>query len=446
MNAISVAQIAITNVRCSSQLKKSSSAYKRQPSGNSGKKSSQITDPPGNQRSKVKASPNGQTCQGSAQTQPQNGITTFGSFPASQAAENMNTYDPARISQWAAHSATGPSVMQDFGPSEAGSFSYENDLVSAQIAAQNPSHFPISQPDALHPFQFGPSHVPNYPGMSYEESGTASAGANFTALEMDQEGTLGLDFGFPSTMSNDPYTIGLSSSINGSAYSAVAPGDVLHFNPMESHSLMMGGSNNNGLTLSSSWPASGADITEPLDWSPASALTPSSSSMQTSDSRLGHQPDTPISAIPYDGMFAMNHNGPLDGEIDMVPSFSLREAMTPQSSMGYVDPERFALNAQTQATCKSDVKCSTIRPNQNFQRAALPMDMATSQDTAGHPYGISVMYQGINGSRRSSDGEAKVARDHPFYSAEPKDGVYYCPYAALENCTHKPEKLKCNYQ
>ena len=36
--------------------------------------------------------------------------------------------------------------------------------------------------------------------------------------------------------------------------------------------------------------------------------------------------------------------------------------------------------------------------------------------------------------------------DHFYYSAKPKsDGLYYCPFTS-ESCTHKPDKLKCNYE
>lgn len=38
-------------------------------------------------------------------------------------------------------------------------------------------------------------------------------------------------------------------------------------------------------------------------------------------------------------------------------------------------------------------------------------------------------------------------RTHPDYSQPPHpDGLYRCPYKAKENCSHKPTKLKCNYE
>jgi len=49
------------------------------------------------------------------------------------------------------------------------------------------------------------------------------------------------------------------------------------------------------------------------------------------------------------------------------------------------------------------------------------------------------------GRRPSSEGES--ARDHPLYkNAFPQaDGLFHCPWEGTSGCTHKPEKLKCNY-
>lgn len=51
-------------------------------------------------------------------------------------------------------------------------------------------------------------------------------------------------------------------------------------------------------------------------------------------------------------------------------------------------------------------------------------------------------------TRRSSDVETTTtAREHPLYHVGPKeDGLYHCPFAGSEECSHKPEKLKCNYE
>ena len=56
-------------------------------------------------------------------------------------------------------------------------------------------------------------------------------------------------------------------------------------------------------------------------------------------------------------------------------------------------------------------------------------------------------YPGAAFQRRSSDGEPTTAREHPHYQAGPlADGLYHCPFAKSEGCSHRPEKLKCNYE
>ena len=41
-----------------------------------------------------------------------------------------------------------------------------------------------------------------------------------------------------------------------------------------------------------------------------------------------------------------------------------------------------------------------------------------------------------------------TARDHPYYQnvSVQADGLYHCPWEGQEGCSHKPEKLKCNYE
>ncbi|XEU97066.1 hypothetical protein FSHL1_002352 [Fusarium sambucinum] len=47
--------------------------------------------------------------------------------------------------------------------------------------------------------------------------------------------------------------------------------------------------------------------------------------------------------------------------------------------------------------------------------------------------------------RQNSDGES--ARDHDLYkkAAPFEDGLYHCPWEGQPSCSHRPEKLKCNY-
>ena len=43
--------------------------------------------------------------------------------------------------------------------------------------------------------------------------------------------------------------------------------------------------------------------------------------------------------------------------------------------------------------------------------------------------------------------EGKLARTHSLYQAQPKEeDFYHCPNEGQPGCTHKPTKLKCNYE
>ncbi|KAL8669179.1 MAG: hypothetical protein Q9168_006224, partial [Polycauliona sp. 1 TL-2023] len=90
---------------------------------------------------------------------------------------------------------------------------------------------------------------------------------------------------------------------------------------------------------------------------------------------------------------------------------------------------------------------STLKPVRSLQRPPVSgMDFWSHEDC--HP----PLYPGpsfVDHSlpRRPSEVETTTtAREHPLYQVGPKeDGLYHCPFAGAEDCSHKPEKLKCNY-
>ena len=51
--------------------------------------------------------------------------------------------------------------------------------------------------------------------------------------------------------------------------------------------------------------------------------------------------------------------------------------------------------------------------------------------------------------RRSSDEPDRTvsARGHDWYQASAReDGLYHCPLEGQDQCQHRPETLRCNYQ
>lgn len=80
-----------------------------------------------------------------------------------------------------------------------------------------------------------------------------------------------------------------------------------------------------------------------------------------------------------------------------------------------------------------------------MERAPLLSSMWVHEEMK-QPY-MESTFPGTNYLRRTSEGEPTTAREHPHYQVGPgADGLYHCPFADKEECTHKPEKLKCNYE
>ena len=428
-------------ILCFSHLKRSTNTSKRQPSGNSGKKSSQLKDTSGKPGSKDMATAPRQVSYAQPQVRSQTGTSAPTARSSRKGGERMESYDSDRISQWAIQTPAGPPVVPEYGVQEHHNFGHGNDMICT-TASQMPSNLCVSPSDGLHSLHPQASFGP---GTTFHDPCSSNTGATFQRLGMNTEMICGPEYYFPSSLGGETYANTFEGNMNEHAYSDFAASGLQSFDPLSTHPPAILGNDPNGLTLSSPWEVSGAELTQPLDWSPVSGFTPSSSSMQSSTSFLGQPPDA--SVISYEGMYAGSHNGPLDGENGIIPPFSLGEVSASQSSSGYIDPERFALNMIDPGFSQSNQVPSTVKPAQNFQRTPLSMDMWTGYEATGTSYGLPVTYTGFDGSRRSSEGEAKTARDHPYYKASAKeDGLYHCPYAVTDNCTHKPEKLKCNYE
>ncbi|KAI1268564.1 hypothetical protein F5Y18DRAFT_415270 [Xylariaceae sp. FL1019] len=75
------------------------------------------------------------------------------------------------------------------------------------------------------------------------------------------------------------------------------------------------------------------------------------------------------------------------------------------------------------------------------------MGMMTTEDPKGLMLADDMFSLPPSFTRRpSGDGES-TARDHPLYKSATlhNDGLFHCPWEGDQNCNHKPEKLKCNY-
>ncbi|KAL8815718.1 MAG: hypothetical protein Q9223_005171 [Gallowayella weberi] len=166
-------------------------------------------------------------------------------------------------------------------------------------------------------------------------------------------------------------------------------------------------------------------------WSPLLATDPSVSSSFSRSSYLAMQSSTPLSPVAQEPDWLATHGFGQEEETGLYPAFSLGEP--------------FPIPAGCQVAQHDDM--STLRPTRPFQRAPVSgMDLWT-QGECHPPMYPGPSYVDLTLPRRSSDFETTTtAREHPLYQVGPKDdGLYHCPFAGAEDCSHKPEKLKCNY-
>ena len=126
---------------------------------------------------------------------------------------------------------------------------------------------------------------------------------------------------------------------------------------------------------------------------------------------------------------------PVSSPFALGPAHSLYGTDASQSC----DAARFVYPFATPSLLTID---STLRPSNGFQRPSLPY--WTPNENFHVPIMHPTEFYGMS-RRPSSDGE-NTARRNELYQIGPKDGLYHCPFAATEGCTHKPEKLKCNYE
>jgi hypothetical protein len=93
----------------------------------------------------------------------------------------------------------------------------------------------------------------------------------------------------------------------------------------------------------------------------------------------------------------------------------------------------------------SAINSMSFEDTQSLMPLHSPMydqEMWPRQDLASSDLGL-LAYESMERSKKSRPS----SRTHPFYKIKAnKDGLYYCPFAEIDNCEHKAEKLKCYYE
>lgn len=361
---------------------------------------------------------------------------------------NHRNFDPDRISQWAANSAANPHSATGHVFPGFDSASYSNDMPVTSVAHEVLGAFPFPHSDLMQaPSQFLSMYQYGVEG-TYHDTGATSAGSQIPGMNVAFEMPQGHAFDMTQLIQGEQHFTN-SSCVNNLAYQITTTGGFLP-SPNELHPPMVLGNYDVGYALPTEWDQqvmyqdNAVGVSQSLEYSPASGLAPSMSSSYSQHSFLGQLPDTPVSMDLHED-WPIGEHGPMNENFS---SFSPRGAMQIQPAFDLTaDPERFEFQINDNESLPSDSPLSTIRPSNTFQRTPLSMDAWVGPEMMDPSYGFP-SYPGMDGSRRSSDGEAgRHARENPLYKAVPQeDGLYHCPFAVTDGCSKSPEKLKCNYE
>ena len=362
---------------------------------------------------------------------------------------NHRNYTSDRIAQWAANSATNPDSTTGLVFPGYDSTSYNNDMPVTSVAHENPGPFPFPHPDMIQaPSQLFSMYQVYGVEETYHDMGATSAGPHHPGTDIAFEMPQGHALDMAQLIQGEQrYTD--SSSVNNLAYQTMSAGGFFP-GPAERHPPMVLGNNDGGYALPAEWDHqmmyqdNAVGVSRSLEYSPASGLAPSMSSSYSQHSFLGQLPDTPVSMDLHED-WPIGDSGPTN---ENFAHFTAGGAMQIQPPFDLpVDSERFAIQISESNFFSSDFPLSTIRPSNSFQRTPLSMDAWVGPEMMDPAFGFS-SYSGMDGSRRSSDGEAgRNARENPLYKAVPhEDGLYHCPFAITDGCSKSPEKLKCNYE
>ena len=328
-------------------------SHKKRTSGASTKKSNMPAGnftsdgPHGNSKAQVVALSRGQDPAMNSQGPVRKEQTARGQGSSIKDLPQKACFDAAGIRQWAERSAAGLE-MQDFGCFPPHCSTYADDTSLTTVASAVPATFPFSHPETLsvQPQMYQPygSELDLFP------TSTASAAAHFARMDISHDLPSGPGMDCPVSYQSEDLALGLAPQ-GHLHYDDLATAPDLRFDSVELHPSMTLG-NPNDFDFSAEWNAqlmtgyagtNAMGTSNSVDWSSPTALTPSTSSLQsdTLDQQLG----TPISATLQDFTWAPAQAGPMATEIEMIPSGCFEESMHTRYNNTYVDTSRFVRHA-----------------------------------------------------------------------------------------------------
>ena len=232
--------------------------------------------------------------------------------------------DPAQVRQWAASSATGFAPFEEHGMQQQYSASLATDSLMTRTESQIPGSFPMSRSN-VSPFSVPSSQVFD-----------AGLRTDYNEMCLPSTGTP-ID-GLPPVLNLQQPCLNGDLNYSGSQY----PEAAWSYPTPVAEDMMYSSSAAMPNTFIEAWPQtacpSGQDLTNtgfpstsnPMSWSPLSAVDPSVSSSLSQSSYIGPQPDTPLSQAFHDGTWSSDLQGNMDPERGAFHGFTIGESqMTP---------------------------------------------------------------------------------------------------------------------
>ncbi|KAL8993679.1 MAG: hypothetical protein Q9169_006168 [Polycauliona sp. 2 TL-2023] len=334
--------------------------------------------------------------------------------------------DPISVRQWAAE--TDPNTPVNFAEYGFPETTYSTDVPAMSAAAHYPGSFPVSCSNVSH------VSFPVTTGFPSDDLNATCAGAGFQGLTSD----FGIPLHTESLACVDPLK---NYDYDAWSYPTPTAEDMAYATATAPY--LPYGETSNLEPRYSNW-SSGAFLPDDelsradypcgpqsVAWSPLLATDPSVSSSYSRSSYLAMQSSTPLSPVAQEPDWPTGHDLGQEEENGFYPAFSLGEA--------------FPLPPGCQFTQNTDM--SKLKPVRSLQRPPVSGMDLWSHEECHPPLYPGPSFVDLSLPRRPSEVETTTtAREHPLYQVGPKeDGLYHCPFAGAEDCSHKPEKLKCNY-
>ncbi|KAL8694788.1 MAG: hypothetical protein Q9218_000634 [Villophora microphyllina] len=349
--------------------------------------------------------------------------------------------DPVSVRQWAAE--TDPHTSADFAAYGFSSTSQSNEYPGSYTTTQYPGSFPVSCTNVSH------VSFPMSSGFQNDDLSAVCAYPMSHDTARIPRNPIGLDthaiadplknyeaWSYPTPTAEDmTYSTSTASYLPYSGASSIEPrfadwsaGTFLPDDEFARSSAQFG--------------------SQSVAWSPLLASDPSVSSSYSRSSYLAMQPNTPLSPVAQEPDWPAGHFASQEEEAGFYPAFSLGEALSLPAGCNLDQEDAMRLVYFQKNEAVTNTQHSTLRPSRSSHRAPITVtDLWAQEDhhTLAYP---GTSFVDLTYARRPSDGDTNTtAREHPLYQVGPKeDGLYHCPFAGTDDCTHKPEKLKCNYE